>query len=780
MNHKMFLFPILGLIVVLLSFTVPAATMAREKGNAYTSSTVGYAEDLSIYNADGNIVKFHLSSLSWQPPTTTIFVYKIGEDKLIPIDGQSGIVIPGSSLQQLDCKQSELGCDWPLVYSLDVSGWESGLYYAYLVDGNLSTPPPNIIIGGDTNEHFNYIPFIIKSADPTNTILVQLPANTWHAWNGWNNGAYYYSNPNTTILSFQRPFDRKFVAIKEDSYVFLRWLYDNGYSFDVATDLDIEEPTLVSRYKLVIPVGHGEYWTVAMYDSLAHFRDNGGNILFFTSNTMYWRNRHTSAAKTLESYKIAWLSEDPCYDPSAPDYTPELVTSYFSPPRLPYSKDAIDWEHNDIKLLGIHGDEVPGVGGYVFYQTQNEDVSWIFSGTGLTDGQRIGELIGETEGEGQNEPQVGAAGSKEVDRVRFVFQNGIPVVDRTDWTQLEKCDPDSPDFDENYCVKYAPAPDAPENLMIIGLGDSSNRQQDPGARSAFTGATMAIYKTDDACAWGECSTVVHVGSWNWVTKALNPDISNYDPRFNVMTKNLINRMSGGEAVSSAPIQRYEVATFQEGVAGYSGFVDSTISYSSIDPDIENLRVRGLGSQYALIKADISFVPKDAEITSAALLLYGAKAGYDDNTMLIDARQVLSEWDETTTHLPDVDFDEITTARIKIHLSGEGEGKRDWGKDKWHSFNITPFVKKWHADPATNFGVLLYNPSNNLYYLFRSSDYSNVQYRPILLIVYKVALMDSGLYLPLVLTRSDQSAQTAIPQTPTPSKTTTAIPPNGIF
>ena len=724
----------LAILFASLLFIMTAST---SEALTYTSGVVGYAEGLSNYNAAGDTVNFHLSSQMYKPLDVTIFIYKIGEDKLIPVDGQKGIVISGSELKNLPCKQSELGCDWPLVYALDVNGWESGLYYAYLVDGNLSEPPPNIIIGSLSSENFHYIPFIIKSANPVNKILVQLPANTWHAWNGWNGGSYYYSDPNTTVLSFQRPFDKKFAAIKDDSYEFFKWLNANGYAYDVAIDTDIEEPTFVARYKLIIPVGHGEYWTTKMYDSLVDFRNHGGNILFLSSNTMYWRNRYNRAAHTLESYKIAWLSEDPCYDPDAPDYSPQLVTSYFSPARLPQNKDAIDWEHNDIKLMGIHGDEHPGMGGYTFFRTNDEDVKWIFAGTDLKDGDRIGDLIGLDEETGKKEPQVGAAGSNEVDRVRVVFQDGLPFADRTNWMQLDKCNTDNPDFDMDYCVRYAPAPDAPENLKILGLGDSSNREQNPETRKELEGATLSIYKSRDDCAWGACSTVVHVGSWNWAAKALNAQLSNYDDRFSTITKNLIDKMTAGPNISQNAVKRYQKVSFQQGAAGYSGFTDTTISYSAIDTHTEVLQVRGLNAQYSLIQADITQIPHNAKIDSATLLLYGAMPGYKTNTMLIDARRVLDDWDETTTQLPKIQFDEITRARVKIHLSGEGAGKQDWGMDKWHSFNITPFVQRWHNDPKSNHGVALFNPINNLRYTFRSSDYPDSHYHPILTIVYSV-------------------------------------------
>jgi len=67
---------------------------------------------------------------------------------------------------------------------------------------------------------------------------------------------------------------------------FLEWLYRSGYQFDVATDLDVHSsPELLEGRRLVLSVGHDEYWTSELRTNLERYRDLGGNIAFLSGNT---------------------------------------------------------------------------------------------------------------------------------------------------------------------------------------------------------------------------------------------------------------------------------------------------------------------------------------------------------------------------------------------------------------------------------------------------------------------------------------------------------------
>ena len=72
--------------------------------------------------------------------------------------------------------------------------------------------------------------------------------------------------------------------------LFMRWLYGQGYNFEVYSDLDLHvgAPALdLSRYKLMVSVGHHEYWSYQMRSHLNSFLLNGGNYACFSGNTCY-------------------------------------------------------------------------------------------------------------------------------------------------------------------------------------------------------------------------------------------------------------------------------------------------------------------------------------------------------------------------------------------------------------------------------------------------------------------------------------------------------------
>jgi len=47
------------------------------------------------------------------------------------------------------------------------------------------------------------------------------------------------------------------------------WAEGNGYTLDYAVNSDLEDhPELLQSYKLVLSVGHDEYWSSGMRDSL--------------------------------------------------------------------------------------------------------------------------------------------------------------------------------------------------------------------------------------------------------------------------------------------------------------------------------------------------------------------------------------------------------------------------------------------------------------------------------------------------------------------------------
>ena len=71
---------------------------------------------------------------------------------------------------------------------------------------------------------------------------------------------------------------------------FIGWLYSNGYTPQFCTDIDLHaDPQLCRSYRLLLSVGHDEYWSEAMRDNVEGYIADGGNAAFFSANLCWWR-----------------------------------------------------------------------------------------------------------------------------------------------------------------------------------------------------------------------------------------------------------------------------------------------------------------------------------------------------------------------------------------------------------------------------------------------------------------------------------------------------------
>ena len=76
----------------------------------------------------------------------------------------------------------------------------------------------------------------------------------------------------------------------------MRWAEREGYEFDVVTNADLEDhPELLgpsSPCRLYLSIGHDEYWSAGMRDTVEGFIGRGGNAAFLSGNTSFWQVRH--------------------------------------------------------------------------------------------------------------------------------------------------------------------------------------------------------------------------------------------------------------------------------------------------------------------------------------------------------------------------------------------------------------------------------------------------------------------------------------------------------
>jgi hypothetical protein len=136
-----------------------------------------------------------------------------------------------------------------------------------------------------------------------------MPTNTWVAYNtrdddGDGQGDTWYADPSRRTVDTTRPFLDRGVPphFRDYDRAFLRWLAIHEREADVLSDRELETVAngvaLRAAYDLIVFPGHHEYVTSHAFDVVERFRDLGGNLMFLSANTFYWRVVKTRGTMT--------------------------------------------------------------------------------------------------------------------------------------------------------------------------------------------------------------------------------------------------------------------------------------------------------------------------------------------------------------------------------------------------------------------------------------------------------------------------------------------------
>ena len=164
---------------------------------------------------------------------------------------------------------------------------------------------------------------------------------------------------------------------------FANWAEQNGYELDYAVNSDLEfHPEILKHYKLVLSVGHDEYWSSPMRDHLEQHIADGGNVAFFSGNTCCWQVRSEDNGRALTCYK-QWYNIDPMYR----NGDQRLLSTA-------WSHHLVGRPENQLTGVGFlwggyhrsHGQFMDGPASFIVHRADH----WVFSGTGLQRGERFG------------------------------------------------------------------------------------------------------------------------------------------------------------------------------------------------------------------------------------------------------------------------------------------------------------------------------------------------------------------------------------------------------
>jgi hypothetical protein len=331
---------------------------------------------------------------------------------------------------------SVVGCGWPVALEIPVGAdWPSDGYLVILEGEHPNGPA----------RHAHVV--LVRAAKPAVLLLIAC-TNTWMAYNDWGGSNHYdgITGPEgrdfSPVLSSQRPWTRGFAELPPNapriacdpqpagqppvyhhmqwalasghskkyassgwaSYErpFLNWCGRHGIAVDVASQVDLQcAPEVLERYKAAVIVGHDEYWSWEMRDTLDGWLDRGGRLARFAGN-FYWQIRLEDQGRRQTCYKYRARDEDPLRDTdrittiwdSAQIGRPAAATMGLSGARGIYAS----WS----------GCVARSSGGFTLYRPEH----WVFEGTGLG----YGDVLG--------------AGARvfgyEVDGVVYYIRGGLP------------------------------------------------------------------------------------------------------------------------------------------------------------------------------------------------------------------------------------------------------------------------------------------------------------------------------------------------------------------
>lgn len=349
----------------------------------------GYPRHPSVL--PGRVLTLHVST---DQPKFRVEFYRVGKG-MRRVEGIDSHPMPGCNYPPGPTDQDWA---WPGYEFRVPEHWESGAYVAVFieVDGEGGERVPDLTTpdGVDAKALF-----VVRSTRPGRDagILYKVSWATFHAYNATGYGSVYgeavwasdYPYPGFKVTTRRPGGGTGGVVMMGDSPDYydgssrrqtfshwdpplIAWLEENHYRVDYCTDLDLhQERDLLRPYRLLLSVGHDEYWSPEMRSAIDLFVGEGGNVAYFSGNIDGWRIHFQDGDTAFTCAKVG-----------------------------PSDWDWQRWE-NDTNQAGDPENRTTGVairnaGGWwdgkreTLGYTVQHSAHWVYEGTGLQDGDVFG------------------------------------------------------------------------------------------------------------------------------------------------------------------------------------------------------------------------------------------------------------------------------------------------------------------------------------------------------------------------------------------------------
>ena len=274
-------------------------------------------------------------------------------------------------------------CNWKPCVELEVpEDWLSGVYVGKLTALD--------------NGHQSYVIFILRDERRADFVF-QCSDATWQAYNRWpdhfslydDGHKFWYWGPGVDV-SFDRPYGRYCQIVDAPlstgsgewflwEYPVAYWMESHGFDVTYVSNLDTHSGAAsLDRCKGFLSVGHDEYYTLSMFNSLKRRIAGGASIAFFSGNTCHGRIDLDAASDGRINRVMRRVDVfGPRNEPLCNNFPEAKLFRWHSP--------------SEGTLIGAR--TVPPTTGRGDWTCAEPD-HWIFDGTGMKRGDSVPGLVG--------------------------------------------------------------------------------------------------------------------------------------------------------------------------------------------------------------------------------------------------------------------------------------------------------------------------------------------------------------------------------------------------
>ncbi|MEY9861824.1 hypothetical protein ABH935_007467 [Catenulispora sp. GAS73] len=336
----------------------------------------GYADQIAV--TSGQSFKLYVNTTA---PQFTATAYRIGyyggtqARQVWKSDATPGKVQPKDTVES---QVNTVSTTWQPSLTVATNNWPEGSYLIRLD-----------AVGGKV-KGARFVPITVKSTSTAGKVVLLNGVTTWQAYNSYGGYDLYSGGPKNDyahrarIVSFDRPYDTtgadRFQTYEQSSIVFAEKLAaSHNLQLAYATDLDLHEsPGLFQGARAIISLGHDEYYSTQMRQTLTQARGAGTNLAFLGANAVFRHIRFQDSPLGKDRIQVDYkdAAEDPMHVTN-----PEESTQDWRNPPDPRPENV---------LTGVYYECNPANANMVVY----DPTSWLLAGTNAHAGESFKGLIG--------------------------------------------------------------------------------------------------------------------------------------------------------------------------------------------------------------------------------------------------------------------------------------------------------------------------------------------------------------------------------------------------